>query len=86
MGKGKGPVDYFGTWVREGKVCMEIAGARKELAQKALRVAAQMLPLKSRIIERDEVRVAPRCLPHFIRQKMMSIEFNQAVLDYKKTA
>jgi hypothetical protein len=24
MGKGKGPVDYFGTWVKPGKMCMEV--------------------------------------------------------------
>ena len=71
MGKGKGAVDYFGTWVREGKVVMEISGARKELALKALNVASQMLPLKSRAIEQDvDMPVAPRVLPHFVLDRL----------------
>eukprot|EP00842_Homolaphlyctis_polyrhiza_P000331 jgi/Hompol1/1299/HPOL_005553-RA len=36
MGKGKGMVDYYATWVSEGFVLVEVDGARKELAMKAL--------------------------------------------------
>lgn len=80
MGKGKGAVDYFGTWVREGKVCMEISGARKETAMKALNVAAQMLPLRCRIIEKNpEMRVPPRNLPHFVQQKLMKLQFAKII-------
>jgi ribosomal protein L16 len=40
MGKGKGPVDYFGCWVSPGRLAIEISGARKDLSLKALLVAA----------------------------------------------
>ncbi|KAI9012952.1 ribosomal protein L10e/L16, partial [Gaertneriomyces semiglobifer] len=50
MGKGKGAVDYFATWVAAGRVVIEVKGVRKELAEKALRVAASMLPLRTKII------------------------------------
>ncbi|KAI8926923.1 ribosomal protein L16p/L10e-domain-containing protein [Entophlyctis helioformis] len=77
MGKGKGMVDYFATWVSEGRVIMEISGARKELALKALNVAAEALPIRTRIVERDdETLVAPRVVPHFVLKRLQDKEFD----------
>jgi large subunit ribosomal protein L16 len=71
MGKGKGAVDHFATWMAQGRIVMEISGARKDLAHKALDVAAKMLPLRSRIIPKnEEMPVAPRVLPWFVRQRL----------------
>ncbi|KAI8915788.1 ribosomal protein L10e/L16 [Gorgonomyces haynaldii] len=75
MGSGKGSVDYFATWMGAGRIVLEIGGARKELAHKALSVAAAMLPLRTRIIEKDlNEQAAPRVLPHFIRQRLWETE------------
>ncbi len=71
MGNGKGAVDYFATWMAQGRIVMEISGATKQLALKALNVAARMLPLRSRIIEKNpNMLVAPRVLPHFILERL----------------
>jgi ribosomal protein L16/L10AE len=76
MGKGKGVVDAFGVWVRQGALVFEIQGARKETAQAALKAAASALPLRTRIIKASQERVAPRCLPHFIQKRLAKAEFD----------
>ena len=38
MGKGKGAVDYFASWVPKGRVVFEVANCREEVALKALKV------------------------------------------------
>ncbi|KAI9092693.1 ribosomal protein L10e/L16, partial [Phlyctochytrium arcticum] len=50
MGKGKGAVDYFATFVAEGRVIFEVKGLRQELAEKAMRVAAACLPIRTKFI------------------------------------
>ncbi|KND01065.1 ribosomal protein L16 [Spizellomyces punctatus DAOM BR117] len=74
MGKGKGAVDYFATWVAEGRVVLEVKGVRKEVADKALRVAAAALPIRTRVVGVTE-RVPPRVLPFFVRRRLRDIEF-----------
>lgn len=79
MGKGKGFVEHFATWIRSGSLVFEIKGARPEIAQRALRAAAGALPLRSRIIKANPaLRVAPRCLPHFIMKRLRDVEFQSA--------
>ena len=54
MGKGKGAPEYFVAVVKPGRILFEISGVSKEIAQEALRLAAQKLPVKTKfIIARD---------------------------------
>lgn len=56
MGKGKGSLEYWAGVVKPGKVIFEIEGVSLELAQKAMRLAAQKLPIKTKfIVRRDYV-------------------------------
>lgn len=52
MGKGKGNPEYWVAVVKPGRVMFEIGGVPKEVAVKALELAAQKLPNKVRVIER----------------------------------
>jgi large subunit ribosomal protein L16 len=79
MGKGKGSVDYFATWVAAGRVVFEVKGARPEIAEKALKVAGAFLPLKTRIIQRGESRIAPRVLPWFVKERLKRNEMHNAI-------
>ncbi|KAL5035136.1 39S ribosomal protein L16, mitochondrial [Batrachochytrium dendrobatidis] len=80
MGKGKGAVEYYATWVSEGVVIMEITGARKDVALKALNVAAQALPLRTRVVQRNpELIDAPRVVPYFVQKRLRDCEFNDYV-------
>ncbi|KAJ3122571.1 hypothetical protein HK098_002750 [Nowakowskiella sp. JEL0407] len=70
MGKGKGAVEYFATWVSGKRVLFEVKGVRKETAQRAMQVAAAVLPIRTRFVVADEsLRVAPRVDPYFMRRK-----------------
>ncbi len=54
MGKGKGAVEYWAAVVRPGRMLLEISGVPLETAQEALRLAAQKLPVKTKVsIARD---------------------------------
>ena len=58
MGKGKGAPDYWAAVVRPGRVLFECDGVSKEVAQEALRLAAQKLPIKTKlVVRRDYVEV-----------------------------
>ncbi len=54
MGKGKGSPEYWVAPVRPGRILFEIDGVSKEVATKALYLAAQKLPVKTKfVIRRD---------------------------------
>ena len=56
MGKGKGAPDYWAAVVRPGRVLFECEGVSKKIAQEALRLAAQKLPIKTKfVVRRDYV-------------------------------
>jgi len=56
MGKGKGAPEGFVARVTPGRILFEAEGVSLELAQEALRLAAQKLPVKTKfIIRRDYV-------------------------------
>ena len=58
MGKGKGAPDYWAAVVRPGRVLFECEGVSKEIAQEALRLASQKLPIKTKfVVRRDYVEV-----------------------------
>src|SRR6056300_132638 len=54
MGKGKGSVDYWACRVKPGRVMFEIDGVNEEIAREALRLAAMKLPIKTRIVVRED--------------------------------
>lgn len=56
MGKGKGAPEYWVAVVRPGTILFEAGGVNIELAQEALRLAQQKLPIKTKfVVRRDYV-------------------------------
>ena len=54
MGKGKGAVDHYVAVVRPGVIMFEMDGVTNEQAKIAMTLAAHKLPVKCKIIYRDE--------------------------------
>ena len=54
MGSGKGEPQFFVTKVKAGTVMFEIADVTDEQAKEALRLASHKLPVKCKIIKREE--------------------------------
>jgi large subunit ribosomal protein L16 len=54
MGKGKGSVDFWAAKVKPGRVMFEIDGVTDSVAREALRLAAMKLPIKSRVVIRED--------------------------------
>ena len=56
MGKGKGSLDYWAAVVKPGRIMFEMDGVSREVAEEALRLAAQKLPIKTKfVVRRDYV-------------------------------
>lgn len=55
MGSGKGSPEYWVAVVKPGRVLFEIAGVSEEAAREALRLAAHKLPMRTKLIKREEV-------------------------------
>ena len=58
MGSGKGSPEYWVAVVKPGRVMFEIAGVSEELSREALRLAMHKLPIKCKIIGKEEVKEA----------------------------
>jgi len=56
MGKGKGAPEGWVAVIRPGRILYEMEGVSREMAMEALRLASHKLPLKTRFIERSELR------------------------------
>lgn len=54
MGSGKGAVDHYVAVIKPGRIMFELGGVPADLATEALNRAAQKLPVKCKIIVRDE--------------------------------
>jgi len=54
MGSGKGSPEWWVANVKPGRVLFEVAGIDEQLAREALTRAIHKLPLKARIIKREE--------------------------------
>ena len=54
MGKGKGSVDYWACKVKPGRVMFELDGVNEDIAREALRLAAMKLPIKTRVVVRED--------------------------------
>ena len=53
MGSGKGSPEHWVAVVKPGRVMFELAGVAEPLAQEALRLAGQKLPVKTKIVKRE---------------------------------
>ena len=54
MGSGKGLPEYWVAVVKPGRIMFEMSGVSPELAQEAMRRAAQKLPVKTKFMQREE--------------------------------
>lgn len=55
MGKGKGAVDHYVAVVKPGRIMFEVDGVPHEVAVEALRLAAQKLPVLTKIVSRPDL-------------------------------
>ena len=54
MGSGKGAPEFWVAVVKAQKVMFEIGGVSEEVAREALRLAQHKLPIRTRIVKREE--------------------------------
>ncbi len=54
MGKGKGALDHYVAVVKPGRIMFEIDGVNLETGQEALRLAAQKLPVQTKVVVRRD--------------------------------
>ena len=54
MGKGKGSVEYWAAKVKPGRVMFELDGVAEPVAREALRLGAMKLPVKTRVVARED--------------------------------
>jgi large subunit ribosomal protein L16 len=55
MGKGKGSPEYWVAVVKPGRIMFELEGVNEDLARSALKLAAAKLPIKTRVVTRQDV-------------------------------
>ncbi len=56
MGKGKGNPEYFAAVVEPGRILFECDGVSLEVAQEAMLLAAQKLPIKTKFVIRRDLQ------------------------------
>lgn len=54
MGKGKGNLEFWAAVVKPGLIMFEVEGVPQALAQEALELAAQKLPIKTKFVVRHD--------------------------------
>ncbi len=54
MGKGKGAPDHWVAVVKPGRVMFELEGVTREVAEKAMALAAAKMPVKTKFVAREE--------------------------------
>ena len=54
MGKGKGNLEFWAAVVRPGLIMFELDGVPMKIAQEALHLAAQKLPIKTKFVVRHD--------------------------------
>jgi large subunit ribosomal protein L16 len=54
MGKGKGALDHYVAVVKPGRIMFELDGVPQEVAVEALRLAAQKLPVLTKVSIRPD--------------------------------
>jgi large subunit ribosomal protein L16 len=56
MGKGKGNPEYFAAVVEPGRILFECDGVSSEVAEEAMLLAAQKLPIKTKFVIRRDLQ------------------------------
>ncbi|MFK7796861.1 MAG: 50S ribosomal protein L16 [Aureispira sp.] len=54
MGKGKGALSHYVAVIRPGRIMFELDGVPKNVAEEALRLAAQKLPVATKFVVRND--------------------------------
>jgi len=54
MGKGKGALDHYVAAIKPGRIMFELDGVPEETAREALRLAAQKLPVQTKVVVRPD--------------------------------
>jgi len=54
MGKGKGSLEFWAAVVKPGMIMFELEGVPSKIAQEALELAAQKLPIKTKFVIRHD--------------------------------
>ena len=54
MGSGKGAVEYWVVVIKPGTILFEVDGVSKEIALEALKIASYKLPIKTKILTKEE--------------------------------
>lgn len=54
MGKGKGNLEFYAAVVKPGRIMFEIEGVSLQIAQEALELAAQKLPIRTKFVVRRD--------------------------------
>ena len=54
MGKGKGALDHWVAKIKPGRIIFEIDGVDEATAREALRLAAQKLPVTTKVVVRND--------------------------------
>ena len=100
MGSGKGSPEGWVAVVKPGRVMFELAGVPEPLAKEAMRLAIQKLPIKAKVVSREEteaVGMKPRelrelddsgLLEHIRtqRREMFGLRFSHATGELENTA
>jgi large subunit ribosomal protein L16 len=55
MGSGKGLVDHWVAVVKTGRVMFEMSGVGEKVAKDALRLAANKLPIETRVVAKESI-------------------------------
>jgi len=55
MGSGKGNVEYYVAVVKPGRILFEISGVSEDVAREAMRKAGHKLPMKTKLVKRDNL-------------------------------
>ncbi len=55
MGSGKGSTEYWVSVVKPGKLLFEMEGVSRDLAVRALELAAQKLPVRTKILVKEDL-------------------------------
>lgn len=54
MGKGKGGPEFWVAVIKPGRVMFEVAGITRELANEALKLCSNKLPIKTKVVNRPD--------------------------------
>ncbi len=54
MGSGKGAPEEYVAVVKKGKIMFEVGGVSEEVATEALRLASNKLPVRTKVVKRNE--------------------------------